>query len=50
LRTYLREQAEQGWTQGWVEDVAGRMVGRAWFKLSADGGHRGLGNLREPAQ
>lgn len=50
LAAYLREQAERGWTRWRVEDRAGRMIGRAGFRLSADGRRRELGYLLEPAQ
>jgi [ribosomal protein S5]-alanine N-acetyltransferase len=50
LATWLREQAEQGGTKWRVEDPAGRMIGRAGFRLSDDGRRRELGYLLAPAQ
>lgn len=50
LAGYLREQTQRGWTRWRVEDRAGHMIGRAGFTLSADGRHRELGYLLEPAQ
>jgi RimJ/RimL family protein N-acetyltransferase len=50
LAVYLREQAERGWTRWRVEDGAGRMIGRAGFRLSADRRRRELGYLLEPPQ
>lgn len=49
LDTYLREQAELGWTKWRVEDTSGAMVGRAGFGLSDDRRHRVLGYLLVPA-
>ena len=40
LDTYLREQADYGWTRWRVEDLNGAMVGRAGFRLSDDEQHR----------
>jgi ribosomal-protein-alanine N-acetyltransferase len=49
LAAYLREQAERGWTKWRIEDPTGRMIGRAGFSLAADGRHRELGYVLEPA-
>jgi RimJ/RimL family protein N-acetyltransferase len=49
LATFLREQAERGWTKWRVEDRVGRMIGRAGFNLSGDGRRRELGYVLEPA-
>ena len=43
LDTYLREQADRGWTKWRVEDRTGRLIGRAGFRLSDDGRRRELG-------
>jgi RimJ/RimL family protein N-acetyltransferase len=48
LAAYLGEQAERGWTKWRVEDRAGRMIGRAGFRLSDDGRRRELGYLLDP--
>jgi RimJ/RimL family protein N-acetyltransferase len=48
LGRFLREQVELGWTKWRLEDVDGRMVGRAGFNLTADGQHRELGYVLTP--
>jgi RimJ/RimL family protein N-acetyltransferase len=50
LATWLREQAEQGWTKWRAEDRAGALIGRAGFSPSPDGRRRELGYLLAPAQ
>jgi RimJ/RimL family protein N-acetyltransferase len=50
LAGWLREQAERGWTKWRLADPAGRMIGRAGFRLSDDGRRRELGYLLAPAQ
>jgi RimJ/RimL family protein N-acetyltransferase len=49
LAAYLEEQAARGWTKWRVENRAGRMIGRAGFRLSDDGRRRELGYLLDPA-
>ena len=49
LDTWLREQAERGWTKWRAEDTGGAMIGRAGFSASTDGRRRELGYLLAPA-
>jgi RimJ/RimL family protein N-acetyltransferase len=50
LATWLREQAERGWTKWRAEDRTGALIGRAGFSPSTDGRRRELGYLVAPAQ
>jgi RimJ/RimL family protein N-acetyltransferase len=50
LEMYRREQAVRGWTKWRVENATGGMIGRAGFKLSAEGRYRELGYVLAPEQ